>query len=176
MKPIEIQNKKLAELITLKDDLVTNGRTLTTEIEKSDKKIEMFEKQEKKITAAVAPDPDLKTEGDALAELFQKTLSRLEEIGNEIQKKKLAAIPESLESDHKAELKNREHLEKERNKIALRIQKIKNKVIPIIQKETKPFLKQYDDIETATAKNDTVYVTTFNHLVDWENKFKSRQR
>lgn len=176
MKPIEIENKKLVELITLKDDLVTEGRELTTEIEKSEKKIEMFEKKEKKITAAIAPDPELKKEGDALAQQVEVIMTRLQEIGNKINSKKLTAIPKDLELEHKAELKNKEQLEKDRNKIALKIQKIKNKVVPIIQKECKPFLSEFDDIETAQVKKGIVVVTTFNHLADWTRKFKAKQR
>lgn len=175
MKPIEIDNRKLHDLIIQKDDLVTEGRDLTVEIEKSDKKIEMFEKRERKITAAIAPDAALKLEGDALAKIFETTLARLEEIGNEIQKMKLSAIPSELELEHKAEMKNKERLERDRNKIALKIQKIKDKVIPIIQKEVKPQLKEYDDIETAQAKSGKVFVTTFNHLADWTRKFKAKQ-
>lgn len=176
MKPIEINNKKLAELIITKDSLVTEGRNMTTDIEKVDKKIEMFEKREKKITGAVPPDPKLKKEGDTLAELFEKTLSRLEAIGNEIQEKKLKAIPKELEMEHKDALKEREQLERDRNKIALKIQKIKDRVIPLIQKECKPLLGEYDDIETATVKNGTVVISTFNHMEDWKRKFKARQR
>ncbi len=174
MKPIEIDNQKLVELITSKDDEVTKGRALTVEIEKVEKKIEMYEKREKKITAAVAPDPELKKEGDALAQQVEAIMTRLQEIGNAINKAKLDAIPKDLELEHKAALKEKETLERDRNKCALRIQKIKDKVIPIIQKECKPLLKEFDDIETAQVKNGKVFVTTFNHLADWTRKFKAK--
>lgn len=175
MKPIEIENKKLHDLIVLKDDLVTEGRKITSEIEQLERKVAVCENKEKKITGAVKPDAALKAEGDALAVVFEETLKRLNEIGTLIEKKKLEAVPKELELEHRAYLKEIEQLERDRNKIALKIQKIKDKVIPIIQKESKPFLEEYDDIETAKTKNGKVVITTFNHLSDWKRTFKSRR-
>jgi hypothetical protein len=67
----------------------------------------------------------------------------------------------------------REKLERERNKIALKVQKIKDKIIPLIRKEVKPLLKDpFDDIETAQIKEDKVVVDTFNHIEEFKKKFK----
>ncbi len=113
-------------------------------------------------------------EGDLLAKGIEKTMKRLEELGQLIEKQKLDAIPEDMKLAHKAKMKEREVLERERNKIALKVQKIKDRVVPLIQKEVKPLLKEYDDIETAKTKNGKVIINTFNHLDDWKRMFKSR--
>ncbi len=171
---IEIENKKLHDWIVSKDELVNEGRKISGKIEAIEKEIEVFEKKEKYITGKVKPDAKLVAEGDLLAKGIEKTMKRLEELGQLIEKQKLDAIPEDMKLAHKAKMKEREVLERERNKIALKVQKIKDRVVPLIQKEVKPLLKEYDDIETAKTKNGKVIINTFNHLDDWKRMFKSR--
>lgn len=172
---ITIDNKKIHDLIVQKDDLVTEGRAITGKMEEIGKKVTKCEEKEKAITAKEKPDSVLKEEGDKLVELFNTTLKRIEEIGQAIEKKKMAAIPQALIDEHKGYLKEIEGMERDRNKIALKVQKIKDKVVPLIQKEVKPLLKEYDDIETAKVKDGKVLINTFNHLEDWMRKFKRRQ-
>ena len=173
-KMLTIENKKVHDLIIMKDDLVTEGRKITGLMEDLEKKVRKCEDKEKKITGAIPPDPELKAKGDELVELFNKTLKEIEEIGQAIEKKKMDAIPKELLDEHKGYLKEIEQLERDRNKIALKVQKVKDRVIPIIQKEVKPLLEEYDDIETAKVKDGKVLVETFNHLADWKRKFKGR--
>lgn len=168
---IEIENKKIYDLITLKDTLVDEGRAITILIEKEEKKIKSCEDKEKRITGNVKPDKVLTDEGDALIIIFNKTLKRIEELGQLVEQKKLDAVPKELKDEHQISMKEKERLERERNKIALKIQKVKDRVIPLIQKNVKPMLKEYDDIETAKTKNGKVIVETFNHLADWKSKF-----
>ena len=101
-------------------------------------------------------------------------MKRLEELGNLIEQQKLDAIPKDIKTAHQALMKEREELERERNKIALKVQKIKDRVVPLIQKEVKPLLKEYEDIDTAKTKDGKVTINTFNHLNDWIRAFKSR--
>lgn len=162
---IEIENKKLFDWIKLKDDLVDEGRAITVLMEKQEKIVKQCENEEKRITGAVPADEKLKEEGDKLVVLFNETMKKLDEIGSKIEAKKLEAIPKTLLAKHKVALKENESLERERNKIALKIQKVKDRIIPLVQKEVKPLLNDYDDIETAkTGKNGVVIVETFNYL------------
>lgn len=170
-----IKNKKLHDLIVMKDVLVTEGRGMTGGLEALEKKVRICEDKEKKITGSIPPDPILKAKGDELIELFNKTLKEIEVIGKQIEKAKMDAIPKELLDEHKGYLKEIEVIERNRNKIALKVQKVKDRIIPLVQKEVKPLLGEYDDIETAKAKDGEVIVTTFNHLNDWKSKFKSRQ-
>ncbi len=175
MKPIEINSKKLHDYIVAKDELVTEGRKITGEIEKTEKKIKAYEDREKRITGKIEPDAELVREGEVLVKTFNETLERLDAIADLIEKEKLAAVPKDIEEAHKAEMKKKEEMERDRNKVALKIQKIKDRIVPLIQKECKPLLAEFDDIETAQARGGKVFVTTFNHLADWKRKFKARQ-
>ncbi len=171
---INLDNKKIYDYLIEKDNLVAEGRKITDYIETIEKKIKGYEDKEKKITGAVAPNKELKEEGDVLVEQLGKIMKRLEELGKLIEDEKLAAIPKEIREAHQELMKEREAKERERNKIALKIQKIKDRVIPLIQKHVKPLLKEYDDIETAKAKSGKVIINTFNHLEEWKRKFKQK--
>ena len=169
---IEFTNKRLHDYIVEKDNLVNVGRGISREIEALEIKIRRFEEKEKRITGKVIPPKELTDKGDALVKQVTKLNEELTKIAQEINKSKLDAIPQEMIDDHKKLLKDKEILERERNKIALKVQKIKDRVIPIVQKEVKPLLGEYDDIETAKTKEGKVVITTYNHLEDFKRKFK----
>lgn len=169
---IVLENKRLHDLIVEKDALVDSGRKVSRDIEVIESKVKVFEDKEKVITGKVIPPKELTDKGNALAKKIETMGNELGEIADQINKSKLDAIPQDMMDAHKKLLKEKEVLERDRNKIALKVQKIKDKVIPIVQKEVKPLLGEYDDIETAKTKNGKVVITTFNHLVEWKRRFK----
>lgn len=169
---IIIDNKRLHDYIVQKDKLVDDGRAISRQIETLEVKIKRFEDKEKKITAKIVPPVELTDKGDAMAKELERLSAELGKIADQINQSKLDAIPEEMKNEHMQLLKDKEALERDRNKIALKVQKIKDKVIPIVQKEVKPLLKEYDDIETAKVKDGKVVINTFNYLEDFKAKFK----
>jgi len=169
---IILENKKLHDLIVMKDEFVDEGRANEKVIEGVEKKIAECEKKEKEITGAVKPPEDLEEKGNALLKELEAKAKELEKIANEIEQAKLNAIPDDLKSEHKVFMKEREILERKRNKIALKVQKIKDKCVPIIKKEVKPLLNDYDDIETAKTKDGKVVIETFNYLAEFYKTHK----
>jgi hypothetical protein len=73
-------------------------------------------------------------------------------------------------------MKKREELERDRNKIALKIQKFKDKLIPMLKKEIKPHLKEFEDTQTVELKDGKVVVETFDYLEDYKARFRSKKR
>jgi hypothetical protein len=170
-----IENKKLYDLAITKESVGKELLAVIEELEVIEKDIKEFERQEKEITASVIPDETLKAEGDALVEVFNNTLKRLEEIGKQIEAKKLEAIPKEMEESHKDLMKKREEKERERNKLALKMQKCRDKMVPILKKDVRPSLEEYGDVEKVQATEDNkVEITTFNYLEDFKRKFKYR--
>jgi len=169
---ITIENKRVHDYIVQKDELVTIGRGISKDIDAIDVRIKRLEEKEKRITGKVKPPQELVDKGEALVKEVTKLNTELTKIADEINNSKLAAIPEDMKQEHLQLFKDKEKLERERNKIALKVQKIKDKLIPIIQKEVKPLLEKYDDIETAKTKDGKVVIETFNHLEDFKKKFK----
>jgi len=179
---LKITNAKLYDWIMLKDKEVAGGRKISEDMDKLEKKIKRFEIMEKRITGKIKPDQELVDKGDKMVKDLQKMQEELMKIADGINKKKLEAVPQKMKDEHMALLKEREVLERERNKVALKVQKIKDRIVPLVQKEVKPLLcaerieqidmGRFDDIETAKAKDGVVEISTFNRLTDFMNKFK----
>jgi ABC-type Zn uptake system ZnuABC Zn-binding protein ZnuA len=62
-----------------------------------------------------------------------------------------------------------------RNKIALKVQKIKDRVTPLVKKEVAPHLGEYDDTETVQIVRGKIIVQTFSHLEEWIARFKAKK-
>ena len=162
------------KLIEEKNALVKGGRKISSELETVDFKIKKFQDKEKVITGKTEP-KDLMTKGEIIRLELERAMENFNKIAAEIQEAKLQAIPADMKADHLALMKKRDELETERNKVALKIQKIKDKLIPILKKEIKPFLKEYDDTESVEIKNGKIMVETFNYLENFKKQFKSKR-
>ncbi len=170
-----IENKKIVELLTEKEALVLEIRKVAGEIESFSNRIKRCEEKEKRITGKVPVPKDLQEKGDKLEKDIHALMDELEKVGKEVENLKLAAVPPELKTEHLDLMKQREDKDREMNKIALKVQKIKDKVIPLIKKEVKPLLKtEYDDIETAKIKDGKLVITTFNHVEDFKRTFRNR--
>ena len=168
---ITIENKKVHDFIVEKDRLVNEGRKISQKIDDTEKEIVKFETKEREITAKVEV-KELELKGNILNDECQKKFEELQKIVKQIEDVRLSHIPKDIKDAHLALMAKREELERERNKLFLKVQKIKDRIIPIIQKTVKPLLKEYDDIETAKTKDGKVVIATFNHLEDFKRKFK----
>jgi predicted nucleic acid-binding Zn-ribbon protein len=170
---IELDNPKLYKLIEEKDALVKSGRKISSELETIQFKIDKLVEKEKVITGK-HENKDLMTKGEIIRLELERAMKKYDEIAEEIRLDKLAQIPKKIEEEHLALMKKREELEAERNKIALKIQKFKDKIVPTLKKLIKPHLKEFDDTETVEIKDGKILVKTFNYLEDFKTKFKNR--
>lgn len=174
---ITLEDKKLVQYVSDKDTLVTQGRAISAEIEKVEKQITVLEGKEKAITSKVQPPKELSDRGEVLMKAIQANIKELDEVSIQIRDIKLAGIPAEMKKEHEDLMAKREELERDRNKVALKVQKIKDKVVPMIQKQIKPLLKEeFDDVETAKVKDGKLVISTFNHRKDWEMKFRQKAR
>jgi len=172
---MHLYNKKIHSLLTQKDELVKEGRAVSKKLEKLEAKILDCENKEKDITAKVQP-KELGDKAEELKAKINEMIKEFEKVAGEITQEKLAGIPKDLEKKHKELLADKEKLERERNKIALKVQKVKDRVVPLIKKEVEPQLKEYEDIETAVVKGGLVEVTTFSHLEEFKAQFKAKNK
>ncbi len=175
MQPIILDNKKLHDFIVEKDLLVEGGRKISRDIETKEIKIKRLEEKEKKITSKVVPPKELTDRGDVVTLEIVKLSEELDKIGKQIHDAKLLAVPNDIRDEHLLLMKEVEKLERDRNKVALKVQKVKDKLVPLAQSLIKPLLKnEFDDVETAKAKDGKVVVSTFNYVEDYKKKLRSR--
>jgi len=173
---MQITDKRIIKLLTDKDELVKEGRKISQNLEKIDYKIKVLEDKEKAITAKIEP-KELGEQADKLKAQINELLKQFEKVSGDIFNEKMAGIPKAIETEHKDLLKLKEEKERERNKIALKVQKIKDRVVPLIKKEVTPLLKEYEDIESIEIKGEVANVKTFSYLEEFKTRFnKNKQK
>jgi len=67
-----------------------------------------------------------------------------------------------------------EKLETDRNKLALQIQKIKDKIMPFAKKVKAENLDKYDSIQSIELKGDDILITTFNYLDEYKKQLDEK--
>lgn len=175
MRTLKFFDKKLHGYLLEKDTLIKQGRRISAEIEKVEAEIADLDGKERKITESVNP-KELVAEGNALQKQINDLLAKLETTARAIEDAKLAAIPEDMKKRHYALRDKKEKLERDRNKIALKVQKIKDRAVPIIRRLATPMLEdEYEDINTADVRGQQIVVTTFSHLEDWKEAYRKKQ-
>jgi seryl-tRNA synthetase len=172
---IKIKNPQLLKWIKEKEDLVIKGREISKEIEAVMNECSEYEAEEKKITANVKP-KELGKKAEALKKEINKKIKEFEKLAEKIRDEKLKAIPKEIKTKHERAMEKKEELERNRNKLALKIQKIKDRMVPIIHQEVKPHLKKYEDIQSAEAVGDEVVVKIFSYLKDWKKAWDERKK
>lgn len=173
MKIIQIKDKRVLKHLQDKDELVKTGRRISDELERIETKILSCETKEKKITAE-RQDKELGDKAEALKAQINELVKEFEKVASDITLDKLSAIPKDLEKTHRDLMALKEEKERERNKIALKVQKIKDRVIPLIHKEVKPQLEQYEDIQTAEIVKGEVVVKLYSKLEEWKETYHKK--
>jgi ABC-type Zn uptake system ZnuABC Zn-binding protein ZnuA len=62
------------------------------------------------------------------------------------------------------------------NKVAKQINKIKDKIIPILQKEVNHQLEEFEDTREAEIRDGVIIVTVGNHLEEWKERFLEKKK
>ena len=70
-----------------------------------------------------------------------------------------------------------EELDNERNTLAMLGQKVKEKMLPIVDRDVKPLLGEFEVMETFKLNDDgEVEVTTFDALEEFKKQFKENNQ
>ena len=170
-RTIKIDNPKLKKLIIEKSELVTMGRAKSEEVEAMetrmndiDIKVQAYEK-----TVNIS---DLKDKGDEIAKRMQGCIDELKEVEKEIYTRMKKDAPAELYAEYEDLKKQKGDLETERNQIALKVQKFKDKIIPMAQKIMKPLLEnEFEDYQGIDVVEGELEATIFSHLEDFKENF-----
>lgn len=173
---IRIKDAKLVAMLKEKEQMVNEGREVSKRVEEIDTELETLKEKEKEYTGALVP-AELIARGNVLKDEINAKVEELQKVANEVNDLKLANIPVEVKDRHAELAKEKEGLEKQLNKIGLKIEKFKSRYIPKIQKIARPQLKdEFDDLETANLDGDEIVVTTFSHLDLWKDRFRTNRK
>lgn len=173
-KVITLENEKMKTLLTEKSNLVVSGRAVSVDIENIEAEMQEIDDKMKEIEKTVDISEFIEREKEISAKV-DVAIKEMEQVQNEIRDKMLANIPSDL-GDKYDELKNKkEALENDRNKIALKVQKYNDKIIPMGRKLMKPYLEDiYDDYDTISLEDGKIVASIFNHVNDFKANFKKK--
>ena len=175
-KKITLTDEKLKKLLEEKSALIYTGRAKSEEITKLEEQMANIDKElqaeEKKVDLK-----DFQKREKAISKRMEKCIKDIEAVKTEIYAKIKAETPQELRDKHEALTKQKEELETERNKIALKAQKNTDMIIPLARKLMTPYLEnEYDDYESLKLENDEIVCSIFNHLSEWKENFNKSKK
>ena len=175
-RTVKIDNSKLIRLVEEKAAMVLNGRKISEDIEAVEQEMEKIDLEVQAIEATIEAD-DLKKEAEELTKEFNAVMAKMEDNQKELRRRLHIIVPQEKKDQYDAVKKTKEELEQTRNKIALKISKWNDKIIPLARKVMKVFIQnEYEDYDSLRLENGKVVGTIFNHLEDWKKQFLSKKK
>lgn len=173
-RKVVIENDKLKKLLAEKEEYILRGREMSKQIEDFEKKMQDADKNiqdaEKKVDVS-----DINERANAITDEFNAIVSKMEELKKELYTRIKANVPEQLYSEYESIAKSKEEAETERNKIALKAQKVKDRIIPIAQSAMKMFIEdEYEDFSGIRLEGEKIIGTIFSHLDEFKTNFRKR--
>lgn len=175
---ITLNHPKLIKLEQEKGTIIEEGRAISQKIEEVE--LEMGKLDTRlQIEESKVDIKDLKLEGDGLVKemeaLIQEYTGKIKAIEVKIFDRMKANTDNKLREDHEVLAKQKEELENERNKKALKAQKIKDRIIPLARRVLAPHLEnKYEDFYDIRLKDGVIVGTIFSHLNDWDKNFTEK--
>ncbi len=173
-KIITLDNEKMKTLLTEKSELVTSGRAISEEIEKYEAEMQEIDDKMKEIEKTIDISEFIEREKE-ISDRVGVAIKEMEQIQSEIKDKMIANIPKELGEKYEEVKNKKETLENDRNKVALKVQKYNDKIIPMGRKLMKPYLEDvYDDYDTISLEDGKIVASIFNHVNDFKANFKKK--
>lgn len=172
---VAIDNSKLVRMVKEKADMVLEGRKISEDIEVVQQEMDAIDLEVQAIEAAVDV-ADLKVQAEELTKEFNAVMAKMEDNQKEVRKRLHLIVPQELKDKYDAVKKTKEEFESKRNKVALKISKWNDKIIPLARKVMKTFIQnEFEDYDSLRLENEKVVGTIFNHLEDWKKTFYNRK-
>lgn len=173
-RTIKLDNPKLKKLLAEKGELILEGREKSDEIELIE--IEMKQTEEEIIAIEKTVDvKDIEEEAKNLTYNLNELVAKMDDLKKQVYDRAKKVVPKELTKKYETLEKNKEILETERNKLALKAQQKMDKIIPLGQKAMKEHLAdKYEDYDSLRLENGEVVGTIFSHLNDFEKTFEKK--
>lgn len=162
IRTVVLEDSKLKKLIEQKQELVLSGRKIAEEID--------LIKEAQKATENKMRIEEDKVDVKDLVEQAEEHVKQLEELKRLLFKKIRENTPQELRDQYDQLEKQKDEKHLELNKLGHKVQKIKDKIIPIVQKLGKPHLEdEWEDFDTTKIDDDgKVVLSIFSRLEEWK--------
>lgn len=175
-RTVTLSDPKLTKFVKEKGDMVLEGRKISEEIDTVEAEMTTIDQEVVALEKAVDIS-DLKSEADKLTEEFNAVTTKMEALNTQIRDRMKQSVPQEFKDKYDNKKKEKDELESKRNKVALRIQKWNDKIIPLARKIMATFIEnEFEDYDTLRLENGEVVGTIFNHLEDWKKTFFNKKK
>lgn len=174
-RKVTLEDEKLRNLLEQKNDLILTGRETSVEVEIKEDELAAIDKE---IQAAEkkADVTEFDKRAKEITKEFNVVIAKMEAVKKEMIAHIKATVPPELYTKYEDKVKEKEELEKKRNKIGLKVQKFNDKIIPWTRKLMRPYLEDtYEDFDSIRIENGIITGTIFNHLEDFKKRFGERK-
>jgi seryl-tRNA synthetase len=166
---IKLDNPKLKKLITDKESLIKTGRGISAEIDLIKESMDSTEKkliaEERKVDVK-----DLVALSGPKKKQVEALLKEFEGLQKQIYERIKANTPQELRDQYETLKKQKDDKESDLNKLGHKVQKVKDKIIPLVQKLGKPHLEdEWEDFNTTKLDEDgTPILEIYSRLEEWK--------
>lgn len=171
-RTVIIEDPKLKGLLEEKKTLIEKGRLVSEDIEVKESEMAAIETE---IIAceSKADIKDLESVAQEITDRFNAIVKEMDECKQRIYDRMKDQVPSQLKESYDAAKKVKEELDNSRNKIALKVQKVKDKIVPLARKAMAPHLQdKYEDFEGLQLNPEGQIVgSIFSHKDDFEKRF-----
>lgn len=168
MRTITIEHPKLKKLLAQKTEAVIKGREISEEIETLEAGLKSIDEEIQAVEKTVDLS-DLDNKAKEITDKMNVIMTEMKAVEQEIYARCKAMVPKELGVKYEEKKKVKETWETERNKLGLKIQKIKDLIIPLTQKVAKPLLAdEFEDFSDVRLENGEVVIDIFSHLENWK--------
>lgn len=175
MKTIELNNDKLKDLLEKKGVLITQGRSISDEIESLEAQMKAVD--EELVEAEKLIDiTDLNVDAEHLTKEFNMLKEQMDELNKKVRERLASQVPKELIDKYDTMKKKKDDLETERNKVAIKAQKYNDKLIPLTRKLLEPFLEdEFDDFGSVSVEDGIIKGVVFNHVEDFKDAYRKKK-
>lgn len=175
-RKIILDNSKLKTLLEEKGELIKVGRAKTNRIEEIETKMVIIDQkvveEEKKVDIS-----DLLDEEKEITKVVERAIEKMKDIKKRIFERMKDKVDSALHTEYEELNKEKEKLEAERNKIAIKAQKFNDKIIPLGRKLMSPYIQdEFEDYDTLRLEDGKVVATIFSHLNDFKTNFINKKQ
>jgi len=166
---VKLEHPKLKGWIEQKDELIQQGRKMSGEVDLISEAMESINKklvaEEQKVDVK-----DLVVKGEEL-------VKQLEGLQKQIYQRVRENTPQELRDQYELLEKQKAEKMTELNKLGHKVQKVKDKIVPLVQKLGKPHLEtMYEDLNTTKLDEDgNVVLEIFDHLEEFKSNYAKKQ-
>lgn len=175
-RTVKLENEKLRNLLEEKEGLVIMGQDLTADIETKEAELKKID-EEIQVKEKEVDISDLLEKAKLITEEFNAVVAKMEAHKKTTFERIKAQVPAELYTQYTDTEKAKKKIEEDRNKIGLKIQQKKDKIIPLTRKLMKSHIQnEYEDYDSIRIENGEIVSTIFNHLEDFKLRFASRKK